>query len=116
LLGGATACANEPSAVVARRVVEARRRATHRQGCLNAELTAARLDEAAPIDAPARAVLRDEIDRGRLTGRGYHRVRRVARTIGDLLPSPSDVLGVDVIEAALQFRARLANAAPGRVA
>ncbi|CAN5868302.1 YifB family Mg chelatase-like AAA ATPase [soil metagenome] len=116
LLGGATACANEPSAVVARRVVEARRRATHRQGCLNAELTAARLDEAAPIDAPARAVLRDEIDRGRLTGRGYHRVRRVARTIGDLSPTPSDVLGVDVIEAALQFRARIANAAPGRVA
>ena len=32
----------------------------------------------------ARALLRTEIERGRLTGRGYHRIRRVARTIADL--------------------------------
>ena len=34
--------------------------------------------------AAARAVLRSEIERDRLTGRGYHRIRRVARTIADL--------------------------------
>ena len=37
-----------------------------------------------PLSAAARALLRAEIERDRLTGRGYHRVRRVARTIADL--------------------------------
>ena len=42
------------------------------------------LDTAAPLADDARAVLRAEVERDRLTGRGYHRIRRVARTIADL--------------------------------
>ena len=42
----------------------------------------------APLTADARALLRIEIERGRLTGRGYHRIRRVARTIADLGGAP----------------------------
>lgn len=76
--------AGEPSSVVARRVVAVRRLTEQRQGCTNAALTAPMLDEYAPLDDEARAALRAEMERGRLTGRGYHRIRRVARTIADL--------------------------------
>jgi magnesium chelatase family protein len=55
-----------------------------RQGCLNADLSARDLDEVAPIDSTARAVLRHEMEKDRLSGRGYHRIRRVARTLADL--------------------------------
>ena len=67
------------------RVAAARRLAVERAGRLNAELHGALLDEVAPLTArgPRRCCAR-EIERDRLTGRGYHRVRRVARTIADL--------------------------------
>ena len=43
-----------------------------------------RLDATAPVTAAAAALLRHELEHDRLSGRGYHRVRRVARTIADL--------------------------------
>ena len=55
-----------------------------RAGRLNAALHGELLEEYAPLSVAARAVLREEIERDRLTGRGYHRIRRVARTIADL--------------------------------
>ncbi len=42
------------------------------------------LDEIAPLTRAAAAALRRELEAERLTGRGFHRVRRVARTICDL--------------------------------
>ena len=44
----------------------------------------AALDEYAPLTADRPGPAAGEIERDRLTGRGYHRVRRVARTIADL--------------------------------
>ena len=78
----------EPSAVVAARVADARRIAIERGGRLNADLHGELLDRWAPVTADARALLRSEIERERLTGRGYHRIRRVARTIADLHGAP----------------------------
>ncbi len=49
---------------------------------LNADLDGEALDRWARLDEAATSLLRDEMERGRLTGRGYHRVRRVARTLG----------------------------------
>jgi magnesium chelatase family protein len=69
------------------------RRLLERAGVLNGALAPDDLDIHAPIDAAARALLRVEIERGRLTGRGYHRIRRVARTIADLRSDPPDVMG-----------------------
>jgi magnesium chelatase family protein len=74
----------EPSAVVRARVGQARERAAARGVALNARIPAHRLDELAPLAPAARAVLRRELEAGRLTGRGLHRVRRVARTLADL--------------------------------
>ncbi len=113
----------EPSAVVAARVAGARHVALERSGRLNASLHGAALDEYAPLTATAKALLRAEIERNRLTGRGYHRIRRVARTIADLEAAATgrhvDAAGaVDLehVEVALSLRTRLRAATPGLVA
>lgn len=101
----------EPSAAVRERVVAARALALERGGKLNAELGADELDAVAPLADDARAVLRDEMERGRLTGRGYHRIRRVARTIADLRAPGERVVGLDDVEVALSMRAALPRTA-----
>ena len=60
------------------------RLAIERSGSLNADLDDHQLHELAPLDADAEAMLRHDMEQGRLTARGYHRVRRVARTLADL--------------------------------
>jgi len=76
--------AGEATATVAERVAEARARARARGVATNAELPASRLEEVAPLGRASRALLEDKLARGTLSGRGLHRVRRVARTLADL--------------------------------
>lgn len=97
----------EPSAVVAARVLAARHASFERSGRLNADLEGESLDALAPLTPPARACLRGEMERERLTGRGYHRIRRVARTIADLAGAVDDPIDLDAVETALSLRARL---------
>jgi magnesium chelatase family protein len=86
----------ESSAVVARRVAKARAMATARGVRSNSDLPAPRLDEAAPLSEAARAVLEARLRQGRLSARGLHRVRRVARTLADLDGRPGPVGEEDV--------------------
>lgn len=72
----------EPSAAISERVAAARSRQTDR-GSLNRDLPGSVLDGLA-ITAEARAMLIHAVDRGMVTGRGYDRCRRVARTVADL--------------------------------
>lgn len=102
----------ESSASVRQRVVAARLLAVERQGCPNAMLDARALDRVAPLGGDARALLRDELERNRLTGRGYHRIRRVARTVADLRGGDEMVERADV-EIALSMRVAIAAAGPG---
>jgi magnesium chelatase family protein len=51
---------------------------------LSAAIPGPLLDDVAPLTSGARAVLRRELEADRLSGRGLHRVRRVARTLADL--------------------------------
>jgi magnesium chelatase family protein len=74
----------EPTAVVAARVAGVRRLAAERGVRANAELAAERLDDVAPLAPAAARVLERELRAGRLSARGLHRVRRVARTVADL--------------------------------
>ena len=97
----------EPTSIVAARVAVARAAALARSGRLNAGLHGQHLDEAAPLTAPARARLRVEIEDGRLTGRGYHRIRRVARTIADLAGGTEDPVDHEHVEVALAMRTRV---------
>ena len=90
----------ESSAEVASRVEAARRR-QQRRGRLNRDLGRGDLDDLAVSD-PARRLLRTAVDRARLTGRGYDRVRRVARTLADL--DEAEVVGDEHIAEALALR------------
>jgi magnesium chelatase family protein len=74
----------EPTAAVAERVLAARRLAAGRGVRCNAEVPPQRLDEVAPLDPDAATLLEDALRSGRLSARGLHRIRRVARTIADL--------------------------------
>jgi magnesium chelatase family protein len=76
--------AGEPSAVVAAKVRAVREVGAARGYELNAAIPGSLLDELAPLTGGARAVLRRELEADRLSGRGLHRVRRVARTLADL--------------------------------
>lgn len=96
--------AGEPTVVVAARVADARAVAAERQGCLNAALPGARLADVAPLRAGAQQLLRRQLERGRLSARGLHRVTRVARTLADL-HGDDGALDADVVRAALALRA-----------
>lgn len=93
----------ESSAVVAARVMRARNIAYERQGCLNADISGDALDEVAPLTDKAKKHLHDALAKGALSGRGYHRVRRVARSIADRHDAP-DVVTEEHVIAALQMR------------
>ena len=97
----------ESSATVAQRVVAARQVALSRGGGTNAGIAVDQLDVVAPLAPGARAVLRRELEVGRLSGRGLHRVRRVARTIADLDGAP-DVVSEAHVATALRLRTSLA--------
>ena len=96
------ASAGEPSAVVRERVLAARARQRAR-GMLNALLANAALKSACALDADARRLIADAMDRGGVSARGIHRALRVARTIADLA-GEAQVSALRIAEA-LQFRA-----------
>jgi len=93
----------EPSAAVAARVAAARRAALERQGCLNADLAGHELRRLALPTGDGAALLRDLVDRLRLTGRGFDRLLRVARTVADL--AGAEVVGAEHLAEAAAFRA-----------
>jgi hypothetical protein len=74
----------EPTASSRSGWTAARDAALDRIGMANAQIPPSQLDELAPLHPAHELTLRDQLERDRLTGRGYHRVRRVARTIADL--------------------------------
>jgi magnesium chelatase family protein len=102
----------ETSTAVRERVASARAAAIARQGTVNSALAVDQLDVAAPLAPAARAVLRRELEAGRLSGRGLHRVRRVARTIADLHANYA-IVGEDHVSLALQLRTALATLVGG---
>jgi magnesium chelatase family protein len=81
----------EGSAEVAARVAAAREIQIERYralgldgvGC-NAAAPAGCVEDVAELDDPAQALLREAAERMRLSARGYHRVLKLARTLGDL--------------------------------
>jgi magnesium chelatase family protein len=54
----------------------------------------------------ARDVLRGELETARLTGRGYHRIRRVARTLADLAGNEGPI-SEEFVRSALLMRTAL---------
>jgi magnesium chelatase family protein len=96
----------ESTAVVAQRVGAARRLATARGVACNAALPSSQLDVNAPLERDARQLLEARLRQGRLSARGLHRVRRVARTLADL-GGRDGPIGLDDVHAALVLRAEV---------
>lgn len=92
----------EPSVVVRERVLAARQRQAERQRGVNARLAPAALERACALNESARALLRQAMQQLQLSGRGYHRILRLARTVADLAADPA-VCERHLAEA-LQFR------------
>jgi magnesium chelatase family protein len=90
----------ENAAAVRRRVIAARS-AQRERGRLNRILDRAALDDMA-WGVGADAILAKAVDRFDLTGRGWDRVRRVARTIADL--SGAEAIDKSDVEEALTLR------------
>ena len=96
----------EPTESIRKRVIEVRHISAQRSGGLNARLSPSELDTHAALTQSARLILRRELESGRLTGRGYHRIRRVARTLADL-SGCTGVIDDPFVSAALVMRTRL---------
>jgi magnesium chelatase family protein len=92
------------SAAVRERVIAARRRQLARlgPGRVNAEMTSAETRSASQLEAEALEVLAN--GHARLSGRGFDRVIRLARTIADL--DGAERVGVDHVGEALTLRSR----------
>jgi len=80
--GGLVGPPGEPSVLVRKRVEASRARQVER-GQLNRSLSRVQLD-ALPWEPDAVRLLHAAVERFALSGRGYDRVRRVARTVADL--------------------------------
>jgi magnesium chelatase family protein len=91
----------ESTEVVAARVVATRALAAERGVRCNAELSATRLDEVAPLAPAARVVLEARLRQRRLSARGLHRIRRIARTLADLAGRSGPIEEDDVCAALL---------------
>lgn len=101
----------EPSSAVAERVHLARLRAAERwrSAAVNSEVSGKELRARWQPGGQSRAILAKAYDSGRLTGRGYERVLRVAWTIGDLRGCGEPTF--DDVAEALAFRQRAFGAA-----
>ena len=80
----ANAAPGENSETVRIRVIAARERQLARAGCINARLTGSALLTHCRLGASQQDLLETAMERLGLSGRAYHRILRVARTIADL--------------------------------
>jgi magnesium chelatase family protein len=94
----------ESSAAIRERVVSARNRQLARQGLPNARLTPKQVEEFATAEDTAMDLLKQAIMRLSLSGRGYHRILKVARTIADL--AGIDRVATPHMAEAIQYRRR----------
>src|SRR5690606_30529546 len=80
----AASAEGESTARIARRVLAARQRQQDRQGVCNANLAGALLDRHATAEPAAMAFLQSACTRLGWSGRAFHRVLKLGRTIADL--------------------------------
>lgn len=96
----------EKSSAIGSRVLRARERQLDRFNGLpfetNSDMTSEALAKFCELDQPSRELLKQAVERYKLSARAYHRVIKVARTIADLAGVESITLAH--LAEALQFR------------
>jgi magnesium chelatase family protein len=92
----------EPSAVIALRVQQAAALQLARQGKRNQHLTTREIDQLCKPDKHGKARLKLSMQHFQWSGRVYHRILRVARTIADL--AGAQTIGEGHIGEAVQYR------------
>jgi magnesium chelatase family protein len=100
----------EPSAAIAERVAAAQGRQHARQGGLNASLAGNALQTHARLEPTAQSFLQGAASRLGWSGRSFHRVLRLARTVADL--ALCDTISTQHVAEAIQYR-RALQSAPG---
>ena len=99
----------EPSIHVQTRIAQARKIQEERLAPYglysNAELTARLISDICKLEPDAERLLRSAHDRLALSGRGHHRVLKLARTIADL--TASETIRIEHLAEALQYRPML---------
>ena len=99
---------SETSADIRARVTKARRRAVNRYAASgdtvfsNAALTSHQIRKYCTLEPAAQTLLKNAFERLGLSGRGYDRILRVARTVADL--DDSDMIKAKHIAEAIQLR------------
>ena len=74
------------------------------QACTNSEMTIPQIKQYCQICSKSQSILRQFVDSGKLSARGYHRVLKVARTIADL--DESENIKYEHLTEALMYRIR----------
>lgn len=95
----------EESEKIREKVVLLRARQVDRQGCLNAQLSSKQCESLCQLGEAEHQLLLNVMDKLKLSGRGYHRLLKVARTLADLDNSQKVV--ISHIKQALGFRQQL---------
>ncbi|HEX7986043.1 MAG TPA: ATP-dependent protease, partial [Duganella sp.] len=95
----------EPSAAIRARVQAAAELQLRRQGKRNQYLTTREIDQFCKPDKPGKAQLNEAMQKFQWSGRTYHRILRVARTIADL--AHAERIGERHVREAVQYRRAL---------
>lgn len=98
----------EPSATILARVERAYQRQLRRQDKSNQQLTTREIDQFCKLDRASERRLRTSMKHFHWSGRAYHRVLRVARTIADL--AASEAIRDEHVSEAIQYRRVLRQA------
>lgn len=94
--------AEENSATVQARVIAAQERQQQRQACMNAELTGKTLERHCALSPSDQQALYRVLNTLNLSGRGLHRLLKLARTIADL--AQAENIAMEHVHEALTFR------------
>ena len=92
----------EPSSSVRERVRQARARQLTRSGKLNSALSPSEVERDCALDGAARKLLETAVKKLGLSARGWQRVIKVARTIGDL--ANEDTMTLHHLSEAISYR------------